>query len=1083
MSLEGLAGAVVGFFVGGPTGAKYGYAIGSALGSAFDSGPDFQGPRLKELNVQSSAYGAPIPIIYGKARVAGNIIWAKNIREKKIEEDSGGKGGGGSTSTTYEYYGTWAVALCDNEIAGVRKIWADAIKIYDVDVDEITASIAGIPNAFITILEVIQASNRNVDKITIHNGTEDQEPDSLIQADKGVANTQAYRGTAYLVFDDLLLEKYGNRIPNITCEVVTAGTSELRLIENQALPLSVGAGFTVSVPYWDHDNGAYYVFEGDWTSSYLSGNVYVYKRFSNGSRDLIKVFTVSAGGNSASNPRYTFSRDGIYQAYGGGSVFTRERFRIYELSGDASTSVTQYNFIISGGINFDNGLYHVYDKFLYALIKSPSGSSIQKVELFTGATGIYMGTWGPTMTVINNSSMDLKAYPIPHHLEIANDLIYILNTDNTIQVFDLDGILQNEISFSPSPSISYNTNGYEIAQIRVTGEKIYVFTNEVLFEMNLNGGGFNYIGSPSALVGYVPYGLGGLDVNDGVFYQYETNPSVSSDGGFAAFNWTSLSDNQVSLSSIVSDINTRAGLNLADIDTTNLTQAVEGYVVTRPMTGRGAIEPLQKAFFFDGSEVNNKLTYVNRGGAVVATIPEVDLGAGPYGQDVDLYTHNRQQDSELPSEVVVDYIDLNRSYEEGSQRARRINSPQENVIKISLPIVMTANYGKEIANVLLYNAHTERDKFSISVTNEYIDLNPTDVISFTVDGETRKARITKINYGDTIQLELLAEDSTVYSAESVAGESENSTQLPGLDGPTKLYLLDIPMLRNQDNDSGMYAAGSGYFSGWTGATIFKSLDSGTSYSPVNAILAASTMGQSTTILPSASHTTFDRASTVTVNLTSGTLSSSTEGLVIQGANFAILGSEIIQFVNATDNGDNTYTLDTLLRGRRGTDWAVGTHVFNEQFSLLRENILERVGAIVNTERYYKAASFGTYLEEAAPQVKTNAGISQKPFSVKYISGTRDGSNNLTITWTRRSRYIGSPLWNPPVFESSQLYSIEILSSPSGSVIATYSSTSPSYLYTAASQSGNGLTPGNPVHVKIYQVSSVVGNGYGTEATV
>ena len=37
----------------------------------------------------------------------------------------------------------------------------------------------------------------------------------------GVDNTPAYRGVAYIVFDDLQLEKYGNRTPNLEFEVVT----------------------------------------------------------------------------------------------------------------------------------------------------------------------------------------------------------------------------------------------------------------------------------------------------------------------------------------------------------------------------------------------------------------------------------------------------------------------------------------------------------------------------------------------------------------------------------------------------------------------------------------------------------------------------------------------------------------------------------------------------------------------------------------------------------------------------------------------------------------------------------------------
>ena len=55
--------------------------------------------------------------------------------------------------------------------------------------------------------------------LRLHKGGETQEPDPFIAAKMGAANTPAYRGTAYVVFEELPLERFGNRLPQLSFEV------------------------------------------------------------------------------------------------------------------------------------------------------------------------------------------------------------------------------------------------------------------------------------------------------------------------------------------------------------------------------------------------------------------------------------------------------------------------------------------------------------------------------------------------------------------------------------------------------------------------------------------------------------------------------------------------------------------------------------------------------------------------------------------------------------------------------------------------------------------------------------------------
>jgi hypothetical protein len=163
-------------------------------------GPNVEGPRLNDLTVQTSTYGAVIPRVYGTVTVNGNLFWLENnaLKETVTKKKTGGKGGGSkSTTRTYTYSATFAVGLCKGPIAGVRRIWVGPDLYYDAGSSD--------PGT-------IQASNDAAAGFRVYKGTDTQAADSRMQATLGVANTPAWRGLAYIVFYDLPLAKYGNSL-------------------------------------------------------------------------------------------------------------------------------------------------------------------------------------------------------------------------------------------------------------------------------------------------------------------------------------------------------------------------------------------------------------------------------------------------------------------------------------------------------------------------------------------------------------------------------------------------------------------------------------------------------------------------------------------------------------------------------------------------------------------------------------------------------------------------------------------------------------------------------------------------------
>jgi hypothetical protein len=192
----GIAGGALGSAFG-PAGAILGRAAGALAGYTLDqmlfgTRRRMGGPRPSDLEVQASTEGAPIPRIYGRARIAGEIIWATKFEEVRHTENEGGKGGPQVSSTTFSYFANFAVGLCEGQITRIGRIWADG-----------------------------KPLDQAAFAFRVYRGGESQAADSLIVAKEG-SETPAYRGTAYVVFERMPLAEFGNRIPQLSFEVFRA---------------------------------------------------------------------------------------------------------------------------------------------------------------------------------------------------------------------------------------------------------------------------------------------------------------------------------------------------------------------------------------------------------------------------------------------------------------------------------------------------------------------------------------------------------------------------------------------------------------------------------------------------------------------------------------------------------------------------------------------------------------------------------------------------------------------------------------------------------------------------------------------
>ncbi|MYM54151.1 baseplate multidomain protein megatron [Thalassovita mangrovi] len=193
------AGAAIGGSIGGTvlglSSVAVGRFAGALLGRAIDQRLLGEGSeavetgRIDRFRLTGASEGDPVARLYGRMRIGGQVIWATHF-EEHADTTRGGKGGG-RRSTEYSYTVSLAIALCEGEIGGVCRVWADGNEVAPEDLN-----------------------------IRVYRGSMDQLPDPKIEAVEGAGKVPAYRGTAYVVMEDLDLAPFGSRVPQFTFEVL-----------------------------------------------------------------------------------------------------------------------------------------------------------------------------------------------------------------------------------------------------------------------------------------------------------------------------------------------------------------------------------------------------------------------------------------------------------------------------------------------------------------------------------------------------------------------------------------------------------------------------------------------------------------------------------------------------------------------------------------------------------------------------------------------------------------------------------------------------------------------------------------------
>ncbi len=802
-------------------------------------------------------------------------------------------------------------------------------------------------------------------EITLYSGADDQMPHPAYETAVGSANAPAYRGRTTVAIDDLDLGTSG-QLPVITFECGGVGESS------------------------------------------GSGEDFMYMPYANDPVDVIAPAATFV--YSLSPPDYDITYNGDFASFGQ-TLPTGGTQNIQHAAIKATPFRTDYS---------DKTQYEVTITGVSVYVASPGFAAVCEFCVFrtivTGRNAISIGAFfidaNTSQLYINKTDANGGSVATPH------------------PIFFLDGSAERftfriEVPANPSNPAAINPSEPTLVYVK-SDDPASAYFVETQIDAHFTGA-FDYFavgGGVRQTAGNTFHGINAFGIKD--LRGYRGNARRS--GGIPL--------SEPTLQEVVERQCLRAGINLAYVNATNLaTRFVKAMAVTQITSPRAVIENLQRGYFFTAVETEGIFKFEFLGKAAVATLTFDELGAALDEPDFERLPITVAAEIEIPVQAFVRYINTFDDYQDGTEQSDRLVSPGPNTLAIELPIGFSPAEAKVIADITIQLAAVGATTGKLSLNRDYAYLEPADVVLvYDRDGNLYRVRLTTKNEADgVLTFDWVLDDATILNSSALtAGNYTNST-LVNPKADTDLEVLDAPLLRDVDDFIGVYVATQGAGS-WAGAAVLQSNDGLTYTRALDSSRLAVLGSANTTLGDFAGGEVFDEINNLSVTINApGQLASYTRDELLEFPyGVYLIGSEVVQAMNATltgvdSDGNNVYSLSRLLRGRIGTEWAIGGHVADERVVLLTENTLSR--ASLNTSdvgqlRYFNGVTFGRNESTGDIENIVFQAVSQKPLAPVDLRRTE-----LGFSWQRRTRhdtnFTGPTGSIVPLAEESESYDVEL----------------------------------------------------------
>ncbi len=519
-----------------------------------------------------------------------------------------------------------------------------------------------------------------------------------------------------------------------------------------------------------------------------------------------------------------------------------------------------------------------------------------------------------------------------------------------------------------------------------------------------------------------------------------------------------------SVGAIVRDLCVGVGIEAPAGDVEEL---VPGFAVGRGTSVRGAVEALSA---LAPVRVRDDGAGLRFGGEDAGALP-AEAFAGAARREM------RAAADGLPGEVSLGFLDIERDYQPGLQRARRTGGGKQEARVLA--VAMTAGEAKRAAERLLGEAWARRVSGEAWLGWRHAAVQPGDWLSED-DGSRWRVRGWTME-GLGVSLELEREGGATRASLPASDGGRAIGQVDASQGETVLHVLDLPPLPGQPLPvtPRLWLAAAGTGAGWRRAEVLASVDGGASYESV-AVVGPAVIGATLGGLPEGPCERWDRLGSVEVELLNDAmwLESRSEPSVLAGANLALVGDEIVAFAGVTATGARTFRLHGLLRGRRGTEAAVAGHAAGERFVLLSPEGLTPFDApagAIGGAMLFKGVGANELASAVTAQGVMVRGRALRPLSPVRLRAVRAGSD-IALSWTRRSRQGFDWLdgGDAPLAEERERYVLRV--QPSGGAERLVEVDAPAFTYDAAMQSADAGGAVSALAFNVAQTSALVGAG-------
>jgi hypothetical protein len=554
---------------------------------------------------------------------------------------------------------------------------------------------------------------------------------------------------------------------------------------------------------------------------------------------------------------------------------------------------------------------------------------------------------------------------------------------------------------------------------------------------------------------------------------------------------------EVPIKAAVEALLQRAGYTSDEYDTSDLaadTSVVRWVYISQLSSTRAILEGLAMRHGLTFRK-DTKIYVMRRRTAVDKVIPFGQIGwtEEPGGAENPLPIR-RGDPEERTAQVFLRYRNVAQDYAPDVAESDRLVGGQQSSTALDMPLGLLPSEAKATADRLLRNQAAELIQYGpLRLSVEHAELVPGDVIQITDDaGDTHIISLRKrTDLGLLLEFEGVSDDLSPIPDQAPVTDDDQGQQVVQQPSASLWLPGDWPLFRDVDDAPGWYAlmtsAGDGSY--WPGGDLVRSWDD-VDYSLLVSFTRSGTFGTCLTTLPDFDGgNCYDEISVLEVQLHAGTLASSTRAAMAADLtiNVMMVGSECIRFRRADLVGPLTYRLTGLIRGFRGTEWAMATHEANEVCALIdtaMQNVPTQTSQL-NQERYLKGVTSGQAFSAVTPSLFTDTGRRLRPFSVAGLRALATVDGDVLVTWRRRSRlsysYTGPVV--VPLGELVEAYRLRVFDG--ATLVRTVNLLAPSFTYTAAMAAADGFASLDQATFTVVQLSEIAGEGYpaSTQGTI